>query len=81
MADQKSENGKLRRQVARLQREVDRLEFVGLVDVGDDAIEVAQAKPKQKVCRVCGTDTLKEMTTPGGKKIISCTNCLTRQTT
>lgn len=80
MADQKSENSRLKRQIARLQREVDRLEFVGSVDNEEDAIEVVRVKPKQKACRVCGTDTLKEMTTPSGKKIISCTNCLARQT-
>jgi hypothetical protein len=79
MANTKNENQQLRRKVARLQREIDRLEFVGSVDVEDDAIVVGWVKPKQKLCRVCGKDSLKEISTPTGKTIITCTQCMARQ--
>lgn len=78
MADTKSENGKLKRQVARLQREIERLEFVGNVEGVEEDEPV---KAKQKSCQACGKDKLKEMTTPGGKIIITCLECLHRQTT
>lgn len=77
MADQKSENGRLRRQVARLQREVDRLEFVGSVE--EYTLEVIKPKQKQKSCQACGETKLKEMTTPNNKIIVICSKCTTRQ--
>jgi hypothetical protein len=77
----KSENSQLRRQVARLQREIDRLQFVGNVEGEEEVIELRPVKHKQLSCQACGKGKLKEMTTPGGKKIITCVECLHRQTT
>jgi hypothetical protein len=79
MANTKNENQHLKRQISRLQREVDRLQFVGSTEGYD--LEIKPANKKQKSCQDCGTDKLKEMTTPGGKKIITCVSCMARQPT
>lgn len=81
MADMKSENSQLRRKVARLQREIDRLGFLKVeAEDDDEVLEPIQPKRKPGVCRICGTKTLKEMTTPSGTSIVSCTQCFARQT-
>lgn len=78
LADIKSQNNQLRRQVARLQREKERLECLA---PPDDGFEVEEKKPKrkQKSCQNCGETILKELQTPGGKIIITCTCCMYRQ--
>jgi phage host-nuclease inhibitor protein Gam len=81
MANTKNENQQLRRQIARLQREVERLEFVGTVEDEGEVLEPRPVKSKQKSCQNCSKDELKEMVTPGGKIITTCLSCLHRQTT
>lgn len=79
LADIKSQNNQLRRQVARLQREVDRLECL---TPPDDGFEVEEKKPKrkQKSCQECSSIKLKELLIPGGKSLLICMQCKSRQT-
>lgn len=82
MADLKSENSQLRRKVARLQREIDRLEFLKVESSDDDEImELTEQPPKRKQgsCQSCGEMTLKELGTPTGKIVLACTSCRSRQ--
>lgn len=67
--DLKAKNKVLMRQVARLKKEIGRLE--GIQDEGLDPEPMA----KEEVCSACGCMTLKRFVTPSQKVLICCTSC------
>ena len=64
------ENQSLKRQLARAEREIARLQ--GTVE---EEIEESPAPERKPSCPKCGSTNLGEVTTPSGKSITACRAC------
>lgn len=74
MADLRAENRSLRRQLARLRRDNDRLQHD--TDEDDDGVTIEAAVVEvRKVCPKCGSHDLGTISTPNNKKVDSCRSC------
>lgn len=69
--DLKKEIKTLKRQLAKANREIARLQGI---EAGDD-VEATPEPQKKAVCPKCGSDDLGEIQTPNGKKVTSCRAC------
>lgn len=75
LADIKRENNQLRRTVAKLQREIERLELTEAPDLEPREADPAALAVK---CEKCGSENTSVITTPSGKKVIGCKDCASR---
>jgi hypothetical protein len=73
VAELKKEVRTLKRQLARANREVDRLQ--GLKEDGDEEEKAAKPKQERTTCPKCGSSDLGELATPNGKKVTACKAC------
>lgn len=72
LADLRSENRSLRRQLARLRRENDRLASEAEDEEGEE--QPAPEEMKEQ-CPKCGSFDLGAISTPNGKTVVSCRSC------
>jgi formylmethanofuran dehydrogenase subunit E len=75
MFNLKSENQQLKRQVARLQREVEK--WSNIEPVEGEEVEAAPKK-KKNGCQNCGETTFKELQIPNGSILKICMACKDR---
>jgi hypothetical protein len=68
LADLRRENDRLKRQVARLRKQIDH-------EVKEEDREPESKPEPRPCCPKCESTDLGEVTTPSGKKVLSCRGC------